>query len=40
MNHFDDLFAANGEKKKPENERPFNKEEWTAKEAAGTCRSI
>lgn len=31
MNHFDDLFAANGEKKKPENERPFNKEEWAAK---------
>lgn len=31
MNNYDDLFTANGDKKKPENERPFNKEEWAAK---------
>ena len=31
MNNFDDLFTANGEKKKSKTERPFDKEEWAAK---------
>ena len=31
MNNYDDLFTANGEKKKSKTERPFDKEEWAAK---------
>lgn len=31
MNNFDDLFTANGEKKRNNSERPFNKEEWAEK---------
>ena len=31
MNNYDDLFTANGEKKEPTTERPFDKEEWAAK---------